>query len=139
MLFRSLAITIENALAEAGLRADQIDLIIPTGTGIPQDDRAEAAAMERVFGAALERIDVWAIKGMTSHTGAAAGALDVAAAVKAIEQGNVGPSVNFAKAAAGCRLKLTRTVVERPIRNAVCCGYSFGGQTAAVIVKKYEA
>ena len=134
-----LAITIENALAEAGLRADQIDLIIPTGTGIPQDDRAEAAAMERVFGAALERIDVWAIKGMTSHTGAAAGALDVAAAVKAIEQGNVGPSVNFAKAAAGCRLKLTRTVVERPIRNAVCCGYSFGGQTAAVIVKKYEA
>ena len=134
-----LAMTIESALSEAGMKPEQIDLIIPTGTGIPQDDKAEAVALERAFGAALEKIDVWAIKGMTSHTGAAAGAMDVAAAVKAIETGTVGASVNFARPAAGCRLKLTREVAKKPIRNVLCCGYSFGGQTAAVIVKKYEA
>ena len=134
-----LAITMETALDEAGMKPEEIDLIIPTGTGIPQDDKAEAAALARVFGAALETIDVWAIKGMVSHTGAAAGALDVAAAVKAIETGTVGPSVNFDAPAAGCRLRMTRGVAEKPIRNVLCCGYSFGGQTAAVIVKKYEA
>lgn len=134
-----LAITIENALTDAGLGPEDIDLIIPTGTGIPQDDKAEAAALKRTFGTALETIDVWAIKGMTSHTGAAAGAMEVAAAVKAIETDTVGPSINSEKAAAGCQLKLTRGVVEKPIRNVLCCGYSFGGQTAAVIVKKFEA
>lgn len=134
-----LAMTIEAALSEAGMRPEQIDVIIPTGTGIPQDDKAEAAALERVFGAAAGAIDVWAIKGMTSHTGAAAGALEVAAAVKAIETGTVGASMNYASPAAGCGLKLTRAVAKKPIRNVLCCGYSFGGQTAAVIVKKYEA
>jgi len=134
-----LAIAIQNALAEANLRPEQIDLVIPTGTGIPQDDKAEAAALARVFGAAMDRISVWAIKGMTSHTGAAAGALDIIAAVKAIEQGKIGPSGNFQQAASGCRLNISRTAVEKKIRNVLCCGYSFGGQTAAVIVKKYEA
>jgi 3-oxoacyl-[acyl-carrier-protein] synthase II len=134
-----LAMTIVAALSEAGMRPEQIDVIIPTGTGIPQDDKAEAAALERVFGAAAGAIDVWAIKGMTSHTGAAAGALEVAAAVKAIETGTVGASMNYASPAAGCGLKLTRAVAKKPIRNVLCCGYSFGGQTAAVIVKKYEA
>lgn len=134
-----LAMTIEAALAEAGIRVEDIDLIIPTGTGILLDDRAEAMALERVFGTKLDNIDVWAIKGMVSHTGAAAGSLDVAAAVKAIQTGKIGPSVNFQTPAAGCRLKLTRGVVEKPIRNVLCCGYSFGGQTAAVIVKRFEA
>ena len=134
-----LAVTIENALIEAGLRPEDIDLIIPTGTGILQDDWAETAALERVFGAAITKIDVWAIKGMTSHTGAATGALDVATAVKAIEEGKIGPTRNFERAADGCRLKISRSLIEKPIRNVLCCGYSFGGQTAAVIIKKYEA
>ena len=134
-----LVIAIQNALAEAELRAEDIDLIIPTGTGIPQDDKAEAAALERVFGAAMEQISVWAIKGMTSHTGAAAGALDLIAAVKAIEQGKIGPSGNFERAVSGSRLNISKTPVEKQIRNVLCCGYSFGGQTAAVIIKKYEA
>jgi 3-oxoacyl-[acyl-carrier-protein] synthase II len=134
-----LAVTIENALAEAGLGPNEIDLIIPTGSGISQDDRAEAAALERVFGAAVANIDVWAIKGMTSHTGAAAGVLDIAAGVKAVQEGKIGPSLNFKQPADGCTLKVTRTLVEKPIRNVLCCGYSFGGQTAAVILKKYEA
>lgn len=134
-----LAMTIETALAEAGMRPQEIDLIIPTGSGILQDDRAEAAALEQVFGTALDDIDVWAIKGMTSHTGAAAGALDAAAAVKAIAESKIGPSRNFERAASGCRLKLTQTLVEKPIRNVLCCGYSFGGQTAALVIRKYEA
>jgi 3-oxoacyl-[acyl-carrier-protein] synthase II len=134
-----LAIAIETALAEANVTPEQIDLILPTGSGILQDDRAEAAALERVFGDALETIDVWAIKGMTSHTGAAAGSLEVAAAAMAIKEGKIGPSRNFARPAEGCRLKLTQATIEKQIRYVLCCGYSFGGQTAAVVLKKYEA
>jgi 3-oxoacyl-(acyl-carrier-protein) synthase len=65
--------------------------------------------------------------------------LDIAAGVKAVQEGKIGPSLNFKQPADGCTLKVTRTLVEKPIRNVLCCGYSFGGQTAAVILKKYEA
>lgn len=134
-----LAISIETALTEAGIAPEEIDLIIPAGTAIPQDDRAEAMALERVFGNALKTIDVWAIKGMTSHTGAAAGVLDIAAAVNAVANGQIGPSRNVEQLAEGCGLKVTRTVVEKPVQNVLCCGYSFGGQTAAVVIKKIKA
>lgn len=134
-----LALTIEAALAEAGMKPQDIDLIIPTGSGIPQDDRAEAAALDRVFGAALADIDVWAIKGMVSHTGAAAGVLDTIAAVKAVQECQIGPTRNFSQPAAGCRLKLSASPVKKPFRAVVCCGYSFGGQTAALVIKKFEA
>ncbi|HDS83642.1 MAG TPA: beta-ketoacyl-[acyl-carrier-protein] synthase family protein [Phycisphaerales bacterium] len=134
-----LAMTIEAALAEANITPEEIDLIIPTGTAILQDDRAEATALERVFGNALDTIDVWAVKGMTSHTGAAAGVLETAAAIYAAAEDKIGPSRNAERSAEGCRLKLTQNVVEKPVRNVLCCGYSFGGQTAAIIIKKFEA
>ena len=134
-----LAVTIEAALAEANITPEQIDLIIPTGTAIPQDDRAEAAALQRVFGDNLNTMDVWAVKGMTSHTGAAAGVLETAAAINAAAQDKIGPSRNAKQPAEGCRLKLTQNIVEKPVHNVLCCGYSFGGQTAAIVIRKFEA
>lgn len=133
-----LAIAIQNTLQQAALEPRDIDLIIPCGTGIRQDDAAEAAALETVFGAALDKIDIWAIKPQTSHTGAAAGGLELIAAVKAIQTGLVGATLNGDKAAGHCRLRLTQKVIQKPIRYALCCGYSFGGQTAAMLIKKVE-
>lgn len=135
---KGLQIAIQKALEEAQISPEQIDLIIPTGSGIAADDKAEAAALEAVFGSALQAIDVWPIKSMVSHTGAAAGAVDLIAAVLAIQHGIIGPAVNFSKPAAGCRLKINTKQTAKNIRFALCCGYSFGGQTAAVVVKKYE-
>ncbi|HOK95125.1 MAG TPA: beta-ketoacyl-[acyl-carrier-protein] synthase family protein [Anaerohalosphaeraceae bacterium] len=135
---KGLQIAIRKALEEAHIRPEQIDLIIPTGTGIAADDRAEAAALEAVFGSALQTINVWPIKSMVSHTGAAAGVVDLIAAVLAIQHGTIGPAVNFSRPADGCRLKIHTKQTTQNIRFALCCGYSFGGQTAAVVIKKYE-
>jgi 3-oxoacyl-[acyl-carrier-protein] synthase II len=135
---KGLQIAIRKALQEAGVRPNQIDLIIPTGTGIPADDKSEAAALEAVFGTALPSISVWPIKSMTTHTGAAAGAIDLIAAVGAIRHGVIGPAKNFDRPADGCRLKIAAESTTKKFRYALCCGYSFGGQTAAVVLKKYE-
>ena len=133
-----LRIAIEKAILLAGIDKNQIDLIIPTGTGIPQDDRSEANALKAVFGSALETIHVWPIKSMVTHTGAAAGAIDMIAAVKALDQNTIGPAINCrqAKETYGLNIAVEKTV--KPIRYVLCCGYSFGGQTAAIILKKYE-
>ncbi len=135
---KGVAIAIEKALAEAGISPDQIDLIIPGGTGIATDDKAEAAALKTVFGDALENIAVWPIKSMTTHTGSAAGAIDLIAAIQAINNSQIGPAKNFDTPAEGCELNIAKEATTKEINYALCCGYSFGGQTAAIVVKSYK-
>ncbi|MHC4835835.1 MAG: beta-ketoacyl-[acyl-carrier-protein] synthase family protein [Planctomycetota bacterium] len=134
---KGLQIAIQKALDEAGIGPEKIDLIVPTGTGIAVDDKAEAAALKAVFGESLPSIHVWPVKGMVSHTGAAAGAIDAIAAIGAITHQTIGPVKNFTSAADG-ELNIATEPVDKEINYALCCGYSFGGQTAALVIRKYE-
>ena len=135
---KGIQIAIEKALEEAGISPEQIDLIIPAGTGIAADDKAEATALKAVFGDVLNKISVWPIKSMVTHTGAASGAIDLIVAVQAISDKKIGPSKNYDAPAEGCELNIAKESIEKEINYALCCGYSFGGQTAAIVVKKYE-
>ena len=134
---QGLQIAIRKALEEATIQPDQIDLVVPTGTGIVADDKAEAAALKAVFGSSLSSIHLWPIKGMVSHTGAAAGAIDVIAAIGAIMHQKIGP-VKHVESAADRELNIATEPVDKEINYALCCGYSFGGQTAALVIKRYK-
>ena len=135
---KGLQIAIRKALEEADIQPDQIDLIVPAGTGIAADDKSEAAALKAVFASSLPSICVWPLKSMVSHTGAAAGAIDMIAAVRAVTHQKIGPAKNFNTPADGCELNIATQAMDKKINYALCCGYSFGGQTAAIIIKKYE-
>lgn len=135
---KGIQIAIRNALSEAGISPDQIDLIIPTGTGILQDDKAEAAALKAVFGDTLNDISVWPIKSAVSHTGAASGSIDLIAAIFSIQNQKIGPAINSENLTQECELNIATDCCKKEITYALCCGYSFGGQTAAIVVKKYE-
>jgi 3-oxoacyl-[acyl-carrier-protein] synthase II len=135
---QGIAIAIEKALAQADISPKDIDLIIPHGIGIPQDDLAEAKAIEKALGPETKRIPVWPTKSMLSNTGAACGGLDVIAAVCAMRDGLIPPAKNCAKKAAGCNLNIVKETIKADVRYALCCGYTYGGQTAAVILKKFE-
>ena len=135
---KGIEVAIRKALGEAGIEPEQIDLIIPAGTGIKAEDKAEAAALKAVFGEALKTTSVWPIKSMVTHTGSAAGAIDVIAAVEAMRHGKIGPAKNYETPAEGCELNIASAPVEKEINYAICCGYSFGGQTAAIVLRKYK-
>jgi 3-oxoacyl-(acyl-carrier-protein) synthase len=132
---KGLQYAIENALADAGIDADEIDLIIPHGTGIAQDDRAETIALENALGKAVKEIPVWPTKSMISNTGAASGALDMITAVMAISEGKIGGAKNCDNKTEGCNLNITMKPQQKEIRYALCTSYTFGGQTSAVILK----
>ncbi|TSA54475.1 MAG: beta-ketoacyl-[acyl-carrier-protein] synthase family protein [Planctomycetaceae bacterium] len=133
---KGIRIAIEKAMAEAQIRPDDLDLIIPHGTGIPADDLAEAKAIQAVLGDAAEKIPVWPTKSMLSNTGAASGAVDVIAALCAMRDGKIPSAKNCDKKAAGCNLNIINQSQEKNIRFALSCSYTYGGQTAAVILKK---
>jgi 3-oxoacyl-[acyl-carrier-protein] synthase II len=128
-------IAIEKAMTDAQVGADDLDLIIPHGTGIPTDDLAEARAIETALGEKACKISVWPIKSMLSNTGAASGALDTIAAVCAMKEGQIPAAKNCDKKANGCNLNIVAKPRKGDIRYALCCSYTYGGQTAAIVLK----
>jgi 3-oxoacyl-[acyl-carrier-protein] synthase II len=133
---KGLTIAIRKALAEAGIEPHQIDLIIPHGTGIPADDLAEAKGIEAALGTAVKNIPAWPTKSMLSNNAAAAGSLDIIAACLAMAEGTIPAAKNCDKKAAGCSLNISTQPQKKNINYVLVCGYTFGGQTAAIILKK---
>jgi 3-oxoacyl-[acyl-carrier-protein] synthase II len=132
---KCIQIAIEKAMAEAKIEPSDLDLIIPHGTGIACDDIAEAKAVEAALGQAAGQIAVWPTKSMLSNTGAAAGALDIIAAVYAMNEARIPAAKNCNRIAEGCNLNIVKQSQQKKIRHALCCSYTYGGQTAAVVLK----
>lgn len=80
------------ALDDAGLQPSDIKQINAHGTSTPLNDAAEAAAIERVFGAST--VPVVSTKGVTGHALGAAGALEAAAVLLSIERALIPPTAN---------------------------------------------
>src|SRR5439155_3800122 len=92
---RAVADLIADALRTARLSKDEIDHVNAHGTATPQNDRAEARGLRRVFGDSVRRLPVTSIKSMVGHCLAAAGAIEAAALALSIATGVVPPTVNF--------------------------------------------
>jgi 3-oxoacyl-[acyl-carrier-protein] synthase II len=135
---KGVRIAIEKAMAEAQIDPDELDLIVPHGTGILTDDLAEARAIRAALGEAASKIPVWPTKSMLSNTGAASGAVDIVAAACAIRDGRIPAAKNCDKKAEGCDLNIVTEPRQAKIRYALSCSYSYGGQTAAVVLKRRE-
>lgn len=135
---KGVGIAIEKALADAEICAEQLDLIIPHGTGIAEDDLAEAKGIVSALGDVGKVIPVLPTKSMLSNTGAAGGALDLITAVKAINSGVIPAAKNCESRASGCELNINKEKIKKDISYVLCCSYSYGGQTAAIVLKKYE-
>ena len=67
---------------------------------------------------------------------AAGGALDIIAAVCAMNDSKIPAAKNCERKADGCNLNIVNQPQEARIRYALCCSYTYGGQTAAVVLKK---
>jgi len=132
-------IAIEQALNEAGISAEKLDLVIPHGTGIPADDKAEAAAIEAVLGSAVSKVPVWPTKSMVSNTGAAAGAVDMVAAICAMENKMIPAAINCQNKAHWCNLNIPTSQQNADIKYVLNCSYTYGGQTAAMVLKKIDS
>lgn len=135
---KAIQIAVEQAMGQAGISAAELDLILPHGTGIPADDAAEARGIINALGKAGSQIPVLPTKSMLSNTSAASGAMDTIVALCAMATGKIPAAKNFVKKANGCELNIAAVSQHRNIRYALCCGYTYGGQTAAVVVKNWQ-
>lgn len=132
---KAVSIAVKKALTDAGIEPHQLDLVIPHGTGIPADDIAESNGLNTALGEAVKSIPVFPSKSMLSTTGAASGALDLAIAAKAMQEGKIPAAKNCEQLSENCNLNINRQLKQININYALCCGYTYGGQTAAIVLK----
>ena len=129
------------ALKHAGLNPDEIDYVNAHGTSTGQGDICETRAIKRTFGDyAKNGLIVSSTKSMTGHLLGAAGGVELAACVKAIQEGVIPPTINLEDQDPECDLDYTpNTAREQRIDAAVSNSFGFGGHNASVVVKRFDA
>jgi act minimal PKS chain-length factor (CLF/KS beta) len=125
---------IELALADAGVMARDVDVVLADAAAVPELDRAEARAITDVFGS--RRVPVTAPKTMTGRLYCGAGPLDVATALLAIATGVIPPSVNVTLAPEYRDLDLVVAVPRAaPVRVALVVARGHGGFNSALVIR----
>ncbi|WP_025617022.1 beta-ketoacyl-[acyl-carrier-protein] synthase family protein [Salinispora cortesiana] len=124
---------LRSALTEAGVGADEIDHVNAHGTATPMNDLVESRMLRRVLGPDPL---VTSTKGVTGHLFGAAGAIEAAFAVLAIEHGLVPPTANLDDLDPEVEIDVARKATPRRVDLAVSMSLGFGGQNAAVLVSR---
>ncbi|MFJ5549842.1 beta-ketoacyl synthase N-terminal-like domain-containing protein [Streptomyces sp. NPDC093225] len=129
----------ELALADARLAPHEVDVVFADAAGEPAADRAEAAALEALFGP--YGVPVTAPKSMTGRLGAGGSSLDVAAALFALRAGVVPPTTGTVRVAADYRLDLVTGAPRRlpGLRTALVLARGRGGFNSAAVVRAVAA
>jgi 3-oxoacyl-[acyl-carrier-protein] synthase II len=132
-------LAMQRALAQAGLRAEDVDTINMHGTSTPLGDAAESLAIRKVFGAHADTLTATSTKSMTGHLLGAAGAVEAIASVLAITDGIVPPTINFSVPDPECDLHYAFNVPERRrIRVAISNAFGFGGHNTCAVFAAYD-
>ena len=126
------------ALADGGLNGEDIDYVNAHGTGTMANDRTETEALHRAFGAHAARLAISSTKSMHGHAMGAAGALELAATVMALQEGIVPPTANFVEPDPACDLDyVPNEARETPVRAAISNSFAFGGLNAVLAFKRF--
>ena len=132
----AIAAVIRAALADARLPADMVDHVNAHGTATPQNDRAEANGIEKVFGERARQLPVTSIKSMIGHCLGAAGAVEAAALAFTVAHGVIPPTINHSETDPDCRVDVVKNDArDTPVRCGVSTSLGFGGNDAALVIQ----
>ncbi len=134
----SISDAIEMALAAAKMNADEIDCIAPFGSGIPQVDRVEAAAIRKVLGDRSAQIPLITTIPNVGNTTAGSGAVAVSAAAMALKSQTLPARMNTRNAIDGMMANAAPSQSAQ-LRSALIISTGMGGQNAAIVLKRLEA
>jgi 3-oxoacyl-[acyl-carrier-protein] synthase II len=131
------ALAIRNALVDANIKADEVDCINAHATSTPLGDRAETAAVKKVFGEHSRNIHISSCKSMLGHMLGAAGAVETAVTALSINKGVITPTINLEEPDPDCDLNYVTSAINKDIEVSITNSFGFGGANAVLVLKKF--
>ena len=127
------------AIADSGIKAEDIDYINAHGTSTHLNDLTETMAIKTALGDASKKTMVSSTKGNIGHLLGAAGGVEAVICTKALEQQLVPPTINYKEKDEECDLDIVPNEPRKAKLNVVMSNsLGFGGHNACIIIKKYE-
>lgn len=132
------ALCINNALTEAGIKPEEVDYINAHATSTPLGDMCEVNAIKKVF-KTPHKIAMNSTKSMIGHCLGAAGGLEAVATIKAIETGMIHPTINLEDPEPNLEFHIPTKAEKKAIKVAISNSFGFGGHNATIVMGAYQA
>lgn len=129
-------LAMRKALDMAHLSPDEIDYVNTHGTGTPNNDICELAAMERIWGAELP--DFSSTKPFTGHTTSASGSIEAVICLLSIANGVRPKSIGVSISLKDDITPLTETKRDCSTKNVMNNSFGFGGNDSSLIFSEHE-
>jgi len=129
----------KEAIESAGLQTSDIDFVSAHGTSTLAGDPAETAAIKSLFGDAAYDVPITASKSVFGHLLGAAGAVELMGVVLSLTHQIIPPTINYTTPDPECDLDYVPNQARPAELNvALSNSFGFGGQNAALVVRRFE-
>jgi 3-oxoacyl-[acyl-carrier-protein] synthase II len=126
-----------SALREGGIAPGEVDYVAAHGTSTPGNDSSETLAIKRVLGQHAYDVAISSPKSMTGHMTAAAAGLNLLAAILAMRDAVVPPTINLDEPDPRLDLDyVPNRAARRPVRAALVNAFAFGGTNGSLAVRR---
>lgn len=120
------------ALADARLHPADINYINAHGTGTPNNDESESAAIRRLFGSHVPPVS--STKGYTGHATSAGGSMEAVFCVQALQRQFIPRNVGWSQADDRCLTPFMGTTPPALLHHVMCNSFGFGGNDSCIII-----
>ena len=127
------------ALENANVNTDEVDYVNTHGTGTVTNDPTELSAIKRLFNSNMKNMCVSSTKSMIGHALGAAGCLELATTLLAMENDFIPPTINFEEPIEGLEdiNVVPNKAIEKGFNVAMYNSFAYAGHIASIVIKKY--
>lgn len=129
----------KKAIAEAGVKPEEMNYINAHGTSTVLNDKSETLAVKIAFGQAANNLMMSSTKSMTGHLLGASGAVEAILTALSVNKDIVLPTINYKVPDEECDLDIVANEMrEVTVNAAMSNSLGFGGHNASIVLKKCD-
>ncbi|MCU0771585.1 MAG: beta-ketoacyl-[acyl-carrier-protein] synthase family protein [Verrucomicrobia bacterium] len=129
--------SMHQATQVAGIHPSEVHYINAHGTGTVLNDAAEAAALNAWAGEAVSHLHVSSTKASVGHLLGAAGAVEAAVCLMALDGQWLPPSLSTVTVDPACRFQVITQPAQASLNIALSNSFGFGGANATLIFRRW--
>lgn len=126
-------LAMRGALDMARIEPEEIDYVNAHGTGTPDNDRSESAALRRVFGTKMPPVS--STKSFTGHTTSASGSIETVISILAMQHHFIPANLNWEHQMAD-GITPSPGEAHASLRNILCNSFGFGGNDSSLLLTR---